>query len=224
MSVSLPHVIGIGGLARAGKDTFAKVVADLTPASTRVAFADAVRKAAAAAYGVDVGEFTDDRLKDAVYPTWGITRRKMLNVVGEMMRRADPDHWVRRLWQQLDDLGNGAIERIVTDVRRLNEAAMIHDLGGVNILVRRPGVEWNGQPMEALAEVAGRAFDDGRPVVYGDERLLDAAADEVLGKWQHHAGRVVFDHVVDNDGDVAKLKKVAQMFIGSRLTNPEEAT
>ena len=108
--------------------------------------------------------------------------------------------------------------------RRLNEAAMIHDLGGVNILVRRPGVEWNGQPMEALAEVAGRAFDDGRPVVYGDERLLDAAADEVLGKWQHHAGRVVFDHVVDNDGDVAKLKKVAQMFIGSRLTNPEEAT
>jgi hypothetical protein len=54
------------------------------------AFADPLRKAASAAYGVDVAEFTDDKLKDAVVEAWGITRRQMLINLGEAMRGVDP--------------------------------------------------------------------------------------------------------------------------------------
>lgn len=58
------HLIGIGGLKRAGKDTFARALREAATerglAFATVAFADPLRQAAAAAYGVDVGDFTDD--------------------------------------------------------------------------------------------------------------------------------------------------------------------
>ena len=56
------------------------------------------RQAAAAAYGVDVGAFTDDAKKDTVCPEWGTTYRQMLLNLGvpATLLGGDHDHWVKR--------------------------------------------------------------------------------------------------------------------------------
>jgi hypothetical protein len=93
------HIIGIGGLKRSGKDTFTRVIADVARgdgfAVAVIAFADAVRQAAAAAYGVDASIFTDDARKETICEAWGITYRQMLINLGEAMRGVDADHWVK---------------------------------------------------------------------------------------------------------------------------------
>ena len=193
------HIIGIGGLKRSGKDTFARVVADVARADgiavTVIAFADAVRQAAAAAYGVDAAAFTDDARKDTICEAWGITYRQMLINLGEAMRDVDSDHWVKawrraasvynktkcavcrgsgedRTQPRVADGGHGFYLDcsackgaplptlvLVPDLRRVNEAQAIHDAGGMTVLMRRPGVEWNGHETEVLAHLAQHRYD-----------------------------------------------------------------
>ena len=219
------YVVGIGGLKRAGKDTFARVLREVAVergfAFVSVAFADPLRQAAAAAYGVEVGDFTDDAKKDTVCPEWGITYRQMLINLGEGMRSTDQDHWVKRWRIEVDRQQTALVEEArsigrhtaaiysdrlvvaVPDVRRLNEAAAIHDAGGVNVLVQRPGVEWNGHVTELLA---GASQDDG-PCSYADF----VSDDLKQGTW-HPADprRDVFDAGICNDGDVAALRPRAE--------------
>ncbi len=221
------YLIGIGGLKRAGKDTFARVLREVAVergfAFVTVAFADPLRQAAAAAYGVDVSAFTDDDKKDTVCPEWGITYRQMLINLGvpATLLGDDHDHWVKRWRIEVDRQQTTLIEggrtidwravlryshRLVVavpDVRRLNEAAAIHDAGGVNVLVQRPGVEWNGHVTELLA---GASQDDG-PCSYADF----VSDDLKQGTW-HPADprRDVFDAGICNDGDVAALRPRAE--------------
>ena len=206
------HIIGIGGLKRSGKDTFARVIADVARgdgfAVAVIAFADAVRQAAAAAYGVDASIFTDDNLKDQVVEAWGITRRQMLINLGEAMRGVDPDHWVKA-WRRAvtkaqwqvggDRLGNSPsildypkVQIVLTpDLRRVNEAQAIHSAGGINVLLRRSGVTWDGHINEALAEVAqhrNEALAAKLQCEYAASNPMSISA----------AGRRLFDCVVDN--------------------------
>ena len=217
------YVIGIAGLKRAGK-TFARVLRQVATergfAFVSVAFANPLRDAAAAAYGVEVGDFTDDAKKDTVCPEWGITYRQMLINLGEGMRSTDQDHWVKRWRIEVDRQQTALVEEArsigrhtaaiysdrlvvaVPDVRRLNEAAAIHDAGGVNVLMQRPGVEWNGHVTELLAG----ASQEGGPCSYAD--FID---DLKQGTW-HPADpqRDVFDAGICNDGDVAALRPRAE--------------
>ncbi len=220
------YVIGIGGLKRAGKDTFARVLREVAIergfAFVSVAFADPLRQAAAAAYGVDISVFTDDAKKDNVCPEWGITYRQMLINLGvpATLLGGDHDHWVKRwrievaraqayLVECVEELRRLVVSSdpqlvvAVPDVRRLNEAAAIHDAGGVNVLVQRPGVEWNGHVTELLA---GASQDDG-PCSYADF----VSDDLRQGTW-HPADplRDVFDAGICNDGDVAALRPRAE--------------
>jgi hypothetical protein len=191
-------IVGVAGFKRAGKDTFAKALCDewkLTHphgkhASVAVAFADALRRTAAEAYGILLSEFTDDALKDAEHPAWGITRRQMLINVGvpaTILPPAGYDHWVRR-WEQTVDatpnpyqqLGCKQMDLLIvaSDVRRGNEAAAIRSRGGSVVLVRRRSVGWNGHVTEEYAR------DESR-----------------------------FDYVVDNDSDLDHLRREARRIL-----------
>lgn len=229
------YIVGIGGLKRAGKDTFARVLREVAVergfAFVTVAFADPLRQAAAAAYGVEVDDFTDDAKKDTVCPEWGITHRQMLINLGEGMRSTDQDHWVKAWRRLLNGKERLLVEHAsgqhgvrlnleythegkplgfivaIPDVRRLNEAAAIHDAGGVNVLVQRPGVEWNGHVTELLA---GIAPEHGlmTPRSYEDLSLF---ADLKQGTWHPaNAARWVFDAAICNDSDMAALRLHAE--------------
>lgn len=243
------HLVGISGFKRSGKNTFADVLRQVAHerglAFVAVAFADPLRRAAAAAYGVDVSNFTDDAKKDTVCEAWGITYRQMLINLGEAMRGVDADHWVKALkqqvlqdrllvsapsekgpvdaWCRLDHLSrytlNGKPLQLliaVTDVRLVNEAAAVQDLGGVNVLVRRPGIVWDGHVNEELMHWAGEYRPDlinFQGCVYKDGQLCyDEATTMTLGhndaaSYQKTfpatrpsvAGRPVFDYALDND-------------------------
>ena len=206
------HIIGIAGFRRSGKDTLARAIAELAQARgfavATIAFADPLRKAASAAYGVDVAEFTDDKLKDAVVEAWGITRRQMLINLGEAMRGVDPDHWVKAWRRALDTvrwqtggdrLGNSPsildypkVQIVLTpDLRRVNEAQAIHAAGGINVLLRRSGVTWDGHINEAMAEVAQH-----RNEALAAKLQCEYAASNPMSI--STAGRRLFDCVVDN--------------------------
>ena len=169
-----PLIIALGGLKRSGKDTFAGILAavaksrpNITP--HRIAFAEPLRRAAAAAYDVPVAEFSDDSLKDVTHPAWGITRRQMLINVGDAMRGVDADHWTKLLTRRIDPTQAvaGQFSRcrplyIVTDLRRPNEAKALLDLGATLVLVVRDGVVWDGHETEAMAGMAVTAWLGGR--------------------------------------------------------------
>jgi hypothetical protein len=195
------HIIGIAGFRRCGKDTLARAISELAKvrgfAVATIAFADPVRKAAAAAYGIDVAEFTDDKLKDAIVEAWGITRRQMLINLGEAMRGVDPDHWVRAWRRAITQQALGAewlglpLLILTPDLRRVNEAQAIHNAQGINVLLRRPGVTWDGHINEALAEVAqhrNEALAAKLQCEYAASNPMSISAD----------GHRLFDCVVDN--------------------------
>lgn len=179
-SPSRPLVIALGGLKRSGKDTFAGILAtaalarQLTP--HRIAFADPLRRATAAAYALEGGEDPfGDELKDTVDPAWGITRRRMLINVGEAMRGVDADHWSKlavrrcRAFEAVTASFTPAHKplHIVTDMRRPNEAKALLDLGATLVLVVRDGVVWDGHEMEAMAGMAtGRYLSRWRRAAY----------------------------------------------------------
>ena len=162
-TMSRPLIIALGGLKRSGKDTFAGILAAaasthrLTP--HRIAFAEPLRRAAAAAYDVPIAEFSDDQIKDVIHPAWGITRRQMLINVGEAMRSIDADHWTKLLVRSVDSFETAVrlytpTQRplhIVTDLRLPNEAKVLLDLGATLVLVVRDGVVWDGHETEAMA-------------------------------------------------------------------------
>ena len=200
MMPSRPLIIALGGLKRSGKDTFAGILAavaearpNLTP--HRIAFADPLRRATAAAYALEGGEdHFGDELKDTVDPAWGITRRQMLIHVGEAMRGVDADHWTKLLTRGIDSFGAAARGtrtkrplHIVTDMRRPNEAKALLDLGATLVLVVRDNVVWDGHETEAMAGMAtGRWRSGCSPLHYhlvvenafpvgGDASMIPAA-------------------------------------------------
>ena len=221
------HIIGIGGLKRSGKDTFARVVADVARADgiavTVIAFADAVRQAAAAAYGVDAAAFTDDARKDTICEAWGITYRQMLINLGEAMRGVDADHWVKA-WRRVVARHNRTCEYgqesdkpllvLVPDLRRVNEAQAIHDAGGMTVLMRRPGVEWDGHETEVLAHLAQHRDTSKAQTLdcwYADD---DPMSLSVIMASSHR----IYDTAIDNpvavsaqatEDDAVKLRRLA---------------
>ena len=180
--------IGIGGFKRSGKDTFGRLLHEAAALrginTVRTAFADPVRVAAAAAYGFGTNtfRFTSSKTKDVVDPQWGITPRQMMINVGEAMCASDPDHWVK-VWRNSYGSGPADTLVIVTDVRKINEAAEVASLGGTLALVQHPDKEWDGTAVEWLAHHF--AVPPHGP----------------------------FSAIIKNDGDVASLRRHADRIV-----------
>ena len=187
------YVIGIGGFKRSGKDTFGRLLkeaAEQRDVDVKVtAFAEPLRRAAAAAYGygTDTSAFTQAETKDLVNTRWGITPRQMLINVGEAMRAIDPEHWVK-LWRPRYTNPNTLV--VVTDVRQINEAVEVTGLGGTLVLVQRPGVEWDGTAIEWLAHHFAQPSHT-----------------------HPESGHGPFSAVIRNDGDVASLRRHADRIV-----------
>ena len=132
------QLIGITGRARAGKDTFARYLAE-SFGMTHQAFAQPLKQITARLAGEPEAYFHDDELKEQHCPALGMTRRKAMQLVGTEMVREHfgPDVWSRLLidsWRQ-----GGCRPTVVSDVRFNNEAQAIRAAGGVIVRITRPG-------------------------------------------------------------------------------------
>ena len=143
-------------------------------ATAIIAFADPLRQAAAAAYGINAAEFRRATLKDKVVEAWGITRRQMLINLGETMRGIDPDHWVkaassgykgavagRRRSPGKTRLRSGPpkVQIVLTPTYARSTKRRRFTCRRHQRPLRRDGVTWDGISTKALAHVAQHRDD-----------------------------------------------------------------
>lgn len=172
-SDSIPFLIGINGFKGAGKDTIGKIFVE-DHGFKRIAFADKLKDAVAALWGIPrhwVDDYKDPDAHSYVTLHGGepdnlgsTTQRSMdwrdfLKRFGTEMGRDvfGNDFWVDQLlpmkeWPvaQADKRYHG--NRCVTDCRFANEMGRIKSLGGHIIRVERPGLVSDGHRSEEVPE------------------------------------------------------------------------
>ena len=125
-------VIGVSGLARSGKDTFAELLTERLPGCCLTSFAEPIRTFVESLVGPDAFS-----RKDEIFVPYDSSPRHMMQTLGTEWGRdlICPNLWVRAARRRLER--SGCRFGIVSDVRFPNEAAICEKL----IHIIRPGVE-----------------------------------------------------------------------------------
>lgn len=132
-------IIGITGKKQHGKDTIGKVLEEM--GYTHVSFADPLRECVRVVFGVSYEEMLTTGVKETPldrYP-YESPRRILQRVGTDLFRNAYPDVWIEAFKRTCSG-GNV----YVTDVRFLNEAKIIKEMGGLVIRIVRPAKEDDG--------------------------------------------------------------------------------
>jgi hypothetical protein len=141
-------IIGVLGKKRSGKDT----TGDYLVASknfVKYSFANPIKRGAMELFG-----FTEDQVfgdaKDEIDPTWGITPRLVLQIMGTEVFQYDmPKYipelqvfgrsfWVKRFEQWYNQ--NKDLDVVICDVRFQHEVDAILKMGGTILSVQRPNL------------------------------------------------------------------------------------
>jgi hypothetical protein len=134
-------IVGLSGLAGAGKDTAAAAIMRDSKPVYEYAFARPMKEAAKILMG-----WTDDHvrgeLKEVVDPLYGVSPRYVLQTLGTEWGRKiiNTDLWTLRAKRFIETCReqDPNCNIIITDVRFDNEAAFIVRLGGVVLNIIRP--------------------------------------------------------------------------------------
>ena len=126
-------VIGLAGKKQSGKDTVYEIARKQLPKLRvrRAAFADPLKAEVAHVTQMNVSfiEANKDKLR-LLLQAWGADFRRQF--YGQ-------DYWVNAMRHVLRDADKHADLLFITDLRYENEAAFVHELGGVVVRVKR----WN---------------------------------------------------------------------------------
>lgn len=169
-------LIGLGGLAGAGKDTAAEALTERC-GFVKIAFADPMKR-----FAMEMWNFTEEQLwgpserRNAVDPRYGFSPRHVLQVLGtEVGRQIDRKVWLRyglltahRIVTGLGTLKYVRTQGIVrlrpdqwlgvprgvviTDVRFLNEGTAIKEVGGLVFMIDRQGAGLEGVAAKHASE------------------------------------------------------------------------
>lgn len=172
-------LIGLAGKAGAGKDTVADYLWEKEGA-IKIAFADALRAAGTAIFGLDQCNFLDRDLKEAEVEYWGMTPRRMLQLLGtEATKPVFGDNiWLKR-WFLSYSAVRDTDHVVVPDVRFDVEADAIRNLGGTIIHIVRPGAGLSGATGEHSSEAGIELLD-------GDMYLSNSGSIHDLGPKVDH--------------------------------------
>lgn len=133
-------LIGISGKADCGKSHAADLLWRHINAID-IPFAARVKDTVSSMFGIDRLKLEDRVFKETVLEPWGIPPRKMLQDVGQAMKREfGDDIWVK-LWYQSAKEVLGCMNVVASDVRFEQEAAKIRALGGHIIHIERPDAQ-----------------------------------------------------------------------------------
>jgi hypothetical protein len=144
-------IIGIFAQLAGGKDTVANHLVKRLNESrlyiedgwSRLGFADAVKHVFMDAFGVTWEWIEEWKRKDEVPPGFDLTVRKGLQHIGDGFRKIQADVWIRKAMKE---------HVIISDGRYLNEAKMIKEQGGFNVLLWRKNFE-NNDPNPSEAQI-----------------------------------------------------------------------
>lgn len=173
-------LIAFTGLAGSGKTTAANRLVEVH-GYTRTRFADPLKNMLRA-LGLTDAEIEGDRKEQPCELLGGRTPRHAMQTLGTEWGRdlIDPDLWTRA-WQHALDLLPHGVPVVVDDCRFFNEEQAVHALGGIVVLVDRPGAGakgiaanhnsegqplksdctvWNCGSLELLYRIVDRLADD----------------------------------------------------------------
>lgn len=169
-------LIGLGGLAGSGKDTAAAALVEKC-GFVKMAFADPMKR-----FAMEMWDFSEEQLwgpserRNAVDPRYGISPRHVLQALGtEVGRRIDPNVWVRYGLRSAHRIVTGlgtmkyvrtqgivrlrpdqwiGVPRgvVITDVRFVNEATAIKEVGGLVFMIDRQGAGLEGVAAKHASE------------------------------------------------------------------------
>lgn len=137
-------ILALVGQKGVGKDTVANYLVD-KHGFTKLAFADPIKNACEILFGVERVCFEDTNLKEVSVEHWNKSPRQMMQYFGADIVRTHmgEDFWVKHMQRRLHALEGR--NTVVTDVRFVNEAAFLRNLGAVLVRVERVGVESSDQ-------------------------------------------------------------------------------
>lgn len=139
-----PKIIGITGVAGAGKDSVRAILEE--HGFNGMAFADPIRdmiRMLIAGAGIDEAYIDSRELKESIIPELGVSYRHMAQTLGtEWGRSLQSDFWLRLAGAYMADVSECFQDSrfVISDVRFINEAKWVWDRGGVIWRVVRPGV------------------------------------------------------------------------------------
>jgi len=133
-------LLAVGHRACVGKDTAANYLVQKYGFKKR-AFADPVKQAAKAIFGLTDAQLYDQKEKETVDPFWGVTPRVILQKMGtECMRHGfSSDIWIKAAKKYIFSEENKKYNWVFSDARFLNEIESIKSWGGFVIKLNRPG-------------------------------------------------------------------------------------
>ena len=128
----MKFVIGIAGLAGAGKDTVADMIIELNRKFAKASFAKPLKDMVKTGLGLSE-EQVNGSLKDTVDSTYSVTPRHIMQTLGTEWGRqfVSPDIWLMALHRTLEG------PTVIADVRFPNEAEHVR-ANGVLVHVERP--------------------------------------------------------------------------------------
>lgn len=190
------QLIGITGHAGSGKDTVASYIQKKYKNTYIEHFADPLKKACAAAFGIPENWFYDRELKEQETP-WAVSPRKIAQFVGtEMFRTVVTNlygeftysHWIRLLEMRLTGVshppeGEGYYSSgdtiIIPDVRFQDEAEWIQQNRGIILRITRKGFEGSVGILGHASEIS---YSSGDYVIYNDnsKEILYETVDEFI--------------------------------------------
>lgn len=146
-------LIGICGHASAGKDTVGDYLNQTRDNTYKLSFADSLKEAAAAMFGIPVMEFYNPKYKESPNNFWGISPRQIAQFFGtelvrENLGRLLPDvaenFWITRMVNRITGEGDQPEYTeddvvIIPDVRFQNEYDWVISQGGIIIHLTRDG-------------------------------------------------------------------------------------
>jgi hypothetical protein len=166
-------IVGVGHVARAGKDSFAAALVE-RHGFTRIAFADALKQIAYES-NPSTRSIVDQYGWEAAKTSHPGVRRYLVDLGNACRKRLGEDVWIQALARQLEP----GVDYVIPDVRYPNELAWLQqiiDLGTWPFQVRGIAVKVNRPGVEALPNVADQALadcDDWDVIVENDGTLDD---------------------------------------------------
>jgi hypothetical protein len=136
------RLIAFTGYKQSGKDTAASVLIEhLHPQPCyQVNFADALKEEVAHACGVSIGYINAHKTAfRTMLQWWGTDFRRQLH---------DEQYWIAKWVARAARVPANARYLFATDVRFINEAAIVHDAGGTIVRIVRPGLVSDGHASE----------------------------------------------------------------------------
>jgi len=136
-----PNIIGIAGYARTGKDTFGSIL------STELGKVGLSSKKLSLAFELksDLDSFLTEKFGISAFteePKEKNFIRPLLICYGtDLMRKKDPEHWIKKIQKTVDLNNNYGIISLVCDIRFMNEAVWLKKNGGILVHLKRPGTE-----------------------------------------------------------------------------------